>query len=91
MPALLKSISSAVYRRDNWHCRSCNSTQGLHPHHVIYQSKGEASKDTLDNLLTLCWQCHRAVHDGFLIIEVVKVLAADLIVNFWRQKGWRPR
>lgn len=81
-------ISRAIYTRDDWKCRHCNNRNGLHPHHVIYAGKG--GPDTLDNLLTMCWKCHRAVHDGFLKIEVVQKLAADLIVKFWRQRGWKP-
>jgi 5-methylcytosine-specific restriction endonuclease McrA len=59
-----KSLSKAVFNRDNHHCRHCNSSYGLHPHHVVYVSHG--GKDELDNLITLCYLCHRDVHDGFL-------------------------
>ena len=60
------------------------------PHHVIPQSRGDKSADELNNLLTLCLQCHNAVHVGFLDIEVLAVLATDVLVRFVRKKGWKP-
>ncbi len=29
-------------------------------HHIIHRSKG--GDDSLENLVTLCWNCHRAQH-----------------------------
>ena len=46
--------------------------------------------DELNNLITLCWQCHRAHHDGFLEIVVLGVLTDNLNVRFIRKKDWRP-
>lgn len=34
-------------------------------HHIIYRQYGGA--DTLDNLIVLCWNCHRKLHDGELV------------------------
>ena len=83
-----KAMATSCFLRDNWHCRHCNNTAGLHPHHVIYRSAGGA--DSLDNLITLCAWCHSMVHAGHLIIEVVKLKAHNLEVKFWKQKGWKP-
>ena len=71
-----------VYERDNYRCRFCNYSMGLHPHHIKYKSAG--GSDTLDNLVTLCWICHRAVHDGFLTCE----RHMDKVV--FERKGKRP-
>ena len=46
------NVSRAVYQRDNWHCRHCNNSNGLDPHHVKFASAG--GTDTLDNLIALC-------------------------------------
>jgi hypothetical protein len=62
---------------------------GLDPHHVIYRSAG--GLDVLNNLITLCRKCHDDIHAGRLKIEIVAVLATDIIVKFWKQKGWKPR
>lgn len=75
--------SQSVFMRDGWKCRHCNNRAGLHPHHIVYRSAG--GTDTMDNLVTLCWICHRAVHDGFLTCE----RHMDKVV-FERLRGWKP-
>jgi 5-methylcytosine-specific restriction endonuclease McrA len=89
MPSLDPALSRQVFERDRWKCRHCNSRDGLHPHHVIYQS--HSGPDELNNLLTLCWQCHRAHHDGFLAITVVALTERNLIIRFERKRNWRPQ
>ncbi len=87
----VSSWAKEVYERDNWHCRSCNNTQSLQPHHIKFRSHG--GKDVLDNLVTLCWNCHRAVHDGFLkcwIEEVCSKFEGSYTVKFERLRGWKP-
>lgn len=42
--------------RDNYRCTQCGSASNLHVHHV--QSRREKGDDWLDNLTTLCWDCH---------------------------------
>lgn len=86
--SLPKTISSAVFLRDNWHCRHCNNQSGLHPHHVVFKSHG--GEDLLTNLITLCAKCHRDIHDGRLKIFVIRVTTCDLVVQFQKQKGWKP-
>jgi len=86
---LPRRISIACFQRDGWKCRHCNSRNGLHPHHLIYQSHG--GPDDLWNLLTLCAGCHRAHHDGFLDIEWTILDAGPRPeVQFIRRKGWKP-
>jgi len=84
----MQPIYLACFKRDRFHCRHCNSTEGLHPHHIIYRS--HQGPDELNNLITLCWQCHRAHHDGKLHIAIVEILANDIVVQFLRKKGWKP-
>ena len=62
------------FKRDGWHCRNCNSTQNLHPHHIVYKSQG--GPDTLYNLVTLCMNCHRDVHEGKIIVNVPEGMVA---------------
>ena len=79
-----------MYRRDDWHCRCCNRSSMLTPHHVVFQSQGGG--DELSNLLCLCTPCHDDIHGGRLRVEVVEVIPGEnIIVKFWKQKGWRPR
>jgi 5-methylcytosine-specific restriction endonuclease McrA len=81
-------VAKACYIRDGWKCRHCKNRNDLHPHHVTYRSQQGAHE--LNNLLTLCWKCHQAEHDGFLLITVVEVLLFDLKVTFKKLRGWKP-
>ncbi|WP_415971564.1 HNH endonuclease [Rhodococcus sp. 077-4] len=47
----------------------CGRTRFLHAHHVTYRSRG--GETTLDNLVLLCGEHHRALHDGYFIIEAL--------------------
>lgn len=56
---------SACLNRDSYTCQCCKTKKGtLHIHHIVYRSNGGA--DTLDNLITLCADCHRRLHRGEL-------------------------
>ena len=56
---------AACLNRDSYTCQCCKTKKGtLHIHHIIYRSNGGA--DTLDNLITLCADCHRRLHRGEL-------------------------
>ena len=79
----------ACFKRDNYHCRSCNDTRGLHLHHVVFRS--QQGKNELINLITLCWQCHRAVHDGKLSVTVLEITQDNVVVRFERKNGWVPK
>jgi len=84
-------LKKACFERDGWACRHCHNRNGLHPHHLTYRSQG--GQHTLDNLLTLCWKCHRAEHDGFLKITVVEVCSkfeGSYTVTFEKLRGWQP-
>ena len=85
---ITESTRHYVFTRDNWHCRHCNNSHGLDPHHVVYKSAG--GMDVPNNLLTLCRKCHDDIHGGRLMIETIAELATDIIVKFWKQKGWKP-
>lgn len=60
-----KNAQEACFNRDNYTCQCCKTKRGtLNAHHIIYRSKGGA--DTLDNLITLCVDCHKKLHRGEL-------------------------
>ena len=82
------AIKKYVFLRDNWHCRHCNNSNGLDPHHVVYKSAG--GEDVEWNLLTLCRKCHDDVHAGRLKIEILTLLPYNILVKFWKQQGWKP-
>ncbi|CCQ14021.1 putative uncharacterized protein [Rhodococcus sp. AW25M09] len=47
----------------------CGRTRFLHSHHVTYYSRG--GETSLDNLILLCGEHHRALHDGYFFIEAL--------------------
>src|SRR5256885_2090801 len=52
-----ENLRIACLMRDDYVCQHCERRAGrLEAHHIVERSRG--GKDTLDNLLTLCDQCH---------------------------------
>ena len=43
-------------------CEYCGKTGVIHVHHL--KSKGSGGHDTPENLMSLCKDCHSAVHNG---------------------------
>ena len=62
------SRREAVLHRDDYTCQCCGKKNTrLEVHHIVYRSQG--GTDDEDNLITLCEECHSAVHDGVLTIN----------------------
>jgi hypothetical protein len=38
----------------------------------------------MNNLVTVCWKCHRDIHDGRLTVKVIERSVLDVTVEFWR-------
>lgn len=57
-----KSRSCIDKIRSSGKCEKCGSEFGLEVHHI--KSRGAWGSDTEDNLVCLCYVCHRKVHDG---------------------------
>lgn len=74
-------IKLHVLERDRWSCRGCNSNNQIKLHHIIYRSEGIDHHP--DNLVTLCFNCHRRIHDGEL-----KVVCIDGNFFFGGVKRW---
>ena len=87
-PEKYAPLKQAVFVRDQWRCRYCRVRQNLHIHHITYRSHG--GEDAMYNLVTLCMQCHEAVHSGNLIVEWSTYLGAGT-VRFYPNNGWRPQ
>ena len=56
-----KILRGLLVERDGPLCKRCSGTWGVAMHHILPVGKG--GKDTLENVLLLCWYCHRGVHD----------------------------
>lgn len=62
MSKLTNAQRKAIYRRDGYQCALCGSTRYLQLHHYVPRGKG--GKNSPQNLITLCSDCHALVH-GF--------------------------
>lgn len=61
------SRREAVLHRDNYTCQCCGKKHTrLEVHHIVFRSMG--GTDDEKNLITLCEKCHKAVHDGILVL-----------------------
>ncbi len=59
-PVCYQALHRSVLERDGWRCQSCGSRAGLEVHHITPRSN--LGQDVEDNLITLCWECHRRIH-----------------------------
>ncbi|WP_411376670.1 RNA-guided endonuclease IscB [Desulfurobacterium thermolithotrophum] len=57
-----KNFREKVLKKDNYTCQICGGRENLEAHHIIPKSKG--GTNLVENGITLCKDCHRAVHEG---------------------------
>ena len=76
-----KELIQKVFQRDRWTCRNpfCQSMKNLTPHHL--KKRSQLGCDEMGNIITLCVQCHDAVEQHKLEIEVVDVVAKFKVVT----------
>ena len=55
-----RRLHEEILERDGWRCQACSSLQGLEVHHI--QHRSQLGDDSECNLITLCSDCHRAIH-----------------------------
>jgi 5-methylcytosine-specific restriction endonuclease McrA len=53
-------LHQEILKRDGWRCQACGSLRGLEVHHI--RRRSQLGDDSDGNLITLCSDCHRAVH-----------------------------
>lgn len=59
-PEAYKALCREVLNRDGWRCQNCGASENLQVHHI--QSRSELGNDRLENLITLCADCHGKCH-----------------------------
>ncbi|MBC8231483.1 HNH endonuclease [bacterium] len=73
-----ENLRIATLMRDGYQCTQCEKKKSgsrsnrakpqLDAHHIIWKEDG--GKDTIENLITLCKECHRKAHKGKLKLSV---------------------
>ena len=62
------SRRSAILHRDNYTCQCCGKKNcRLEVHHIKFRRNG--GTDDEENLITLCKDCHKGVHDGTITLN----------------------
>jgi len=57
-------LSTAALERDHWTCADCGDRhEYVQAHHVVYPKGKRAYECSLENLVTLCVNCHKQRHD----------------------------
>jgi 5-methylcytosine-specific restriction enzyme A len=59
-PEVYKQLRLQVLARDRYQCQLCGKRSNLEVHHQ--QSRARGGKDQIDNLISLCSNCHRQLH-----------------------------
>jgi 5-methylcytosine-specific restriction endonuclease McrA len=61
-PESYRRLRQEVLERDRWRCQYCGATAELEVHHINFRS--HLGHDEEQNLITLCWSCHRKIHES---------------------------
>ncbi len=56
-----KKVRDIAVERDGYRCKLCTKAEGLQVHHSTYEHRGE-EEDYLEDLITLCGDCHAKFH-----------------------------
>lgn len=73
-PEQYRLLHKEVLTRDSWRCQACGSARNLQIHHI--QPRSKLGDDSLQNLITLCVDCHKAAHE--------RSHAARASIGLWR-------
>ena len=78
-------IRRAAYERDG-RCLVCGqhlTGETVHCHHI--QSRGAGGADKLTNVISLCPECHAAVHNGVVVLDGQRINVDDHVM-YWLLK-----
>jgi len=65
------NVQRQVFERDGFRCRHCKKgKRELHAHHL--EARKDGGLDTLENLVTLCKECHGDYHRGLISLKIGK-------------------
>ena len=84
-----KNFREKVLKRDGYTCQICGSKKNLEAHHIVPRSKG--GTNLVENGITLCKECHRAVHEGKIRIITANILSLKAVSAVQQGKLWLYR
>ena len=58
----LQRRRKAIYKRDNFTCQECGSTENINAHHIDPYDYNKSNKFDIGNGVTLCFTCHSKKH-----------------------------
>ena len=74
-----ENTKAMVLDRDGYKCHICKTKKKnvkLEVHHIVFRSNG--GSDDADNLITLCHDCHKKLHDGKVKLNLKGKLKGQL-------------
>lgn len=66
-----KALRLKCFKRDGFQCQICGSGKNLCAHHMTYKNIGYETQE-LDDLITLCEDCHKTIHKQDLTRRKIK-------------------
>jgi len=66
---IIRDITQIIFEKFDYKCANCLSEENLTIAHYVPRSL--AGNNNTDNLIVLCFNCHRLQHDGK--IEIAKI------------------
>ncbi len=66
-----KQVRTECYERDDYTCQVCNKrgSQVLECHHIEGYAENPEKRLDIDNLMTVCYDCHKHIHFGKHILS----------------------
>ena len=55
-------LRQMCFEYDNWTCQKCGATDNLHCHHIKGYVQNKILANDIENVITLCKECHKEVH-----------------------------
>lgn len=71
---MLKRDEKAIQAARKSYCEYCGRCAEGEPHHIF--TRGAGGRDIKENLIELCFDCHRAAHDGHIRRDALLGLVA---------------
>lgn len=62
-PGFTKELKNEIRKRDNYKCQICGKPEKENKNHPVHHIDFSKDNHSKDNLILLCWSCHRTIHN----------------------------